>query len=489
MLTRRRFINATLSSGAAILSTQPIAAYANKVVNSVTQKSLGNLDQDIIQCVKKLKREREINLTILYPKGCLPNLTPIIERFSREAGIEIKASETGVDDINSTIMLKAAQNQYTFDIALPATFGIPDLVAAGALKPLDEYVARYEPTDYKQHQLYDYGDYANNQFYGYQTDGDTYLMFYNKAMLDDPGNQQIFLKQYGYPLKVPTTWKALDDMIRFFHQPEKQQYGGCLFRIPGYGAWEWWSRFHAKGYYPLADDMTPQINNAAGIEALKEMISISDFLHPNTSSDGLFENWKTFSQGNTFCNIGWGGSQKFFNNDQSLIKGNLYYAPAPGGHINNSLVSCPIFNWGWNYVVSSMSAEPEIAYLFTLFACSPVMSTLSVQQNGYFDPFRQEHYQSPEIEKIYSKDFLKAHRQSMENSIPDFYLINQSAYLSVLQENIHLAYKGSLSAKQALDITSAEWQILTNKIGLERQTQAWQELKNKYPKDLQLALR
>ena len=28
---------------------------------------------------------------------------------------------------------------------------------------------------------------------------------------------------------------------------------------------------------------------------------------------GLFENWERFSKGDIYCNIGWGGSQKYFN--------------------------------------------------------------------------------------------------------------------------------------------------------------------------------
>ena len=39
------------------------------------------------------------------------------------------------------------------------------------------------------------------------------------------------------------------------------------------------------------------------------------------------------------------------------------------------------------------SREPEIAYLFTLYACSPAMSTIAVRDpGGYFDPFRGAHY-------------------------------------------------------------------------------------------------
>ncbi|ODS24384.1 hypothetical protein AB835_04155 [Candidatus Endobugula sertula] len=385
-------------------------------------------------------------------------------------------------------MFKSTLGEHIFDIALPATFGIPDLVSANTLLPLDHFVSQYEPETYKQHQLYDYGDYVDGKFYGYQTDGDTYLMFYNKTMLDDPNNQQRFEQQHGYPLALPQTWEQLDDMIRFFHQPDKQQYGGSLFRTPGYGAWEWWSRFHAKGYFPLDDSLTPQINNAAGVKALQDMVDVSRYLHPNTKTDGLFENWKTFAEGNTFCNIGWGGSQKYFNGDKSSIKNKLYYSPAPGGVINGQVISCPIFNWGWNYVVSSLCPQPEIAYLFTLFASSPVMSTLSVQQNGYFDPFREEHYGNPKIQEIYSTAFLNAHKTSMKNSIPDFYLLNRSAYLSVLQENIYLACKDSLPAKQALDITASEWQVLTAKIGKSKQKTIWHSLKQKYPQPLKSLL-
>ncbi|MBX2808668.1 MAG: extracellular solute-binding protein, partial [Cellvibrionaceae bacterium] len=430
MLNRRNFIKQTISAGA--LSSFPL----NLSLAADTKKSLDTLDKQIVQCVNQLRNERAVTLKLLHPDGCQANLSPLIDRFSKATGVNITLVKAGVDDINSTIIFKATLKQPLFDIALPATFGIPDLVNANALRPLNDFVEKYEPTRYKDYQLYDYGDYFNGDFYGYQTDGDTYLMFYNKDMLTNEANRQRFSNQHGYELAVPKTWKQLDTAVRFFHRPEQQQFGGCLFRTPGYGAWEWWSRFHAKGYFPLDDSLKPQINNAAGIAALAEMIDISTYLHPKTASDGLFDNWATFGQGKTFCNIGWGGSQKYFNSNKSLVRGKLHYAPAPGGIINGELIDCPIFNWGWNYVVSSLSKEAEIAYLFTLYACSPTMSTLSVQQEGgFFDPFREEHYSNNNIKNTYSTEFLIAHKESMSKSIPDFYLQNQSAYLAVLQEN------------------------------------------------------
>lgn len=482
MLSRRNFIRSSFQTAIAG-STSSLAAFKT-FANTENKKNLATLDIDIINCVKKLHVNRDLSLTILYPEGCLPNLQPAMDRFTQETGVKFILKETGVDDINSNIIFNNTQKKHFFDIALPATFGIPDLVSARALRPLDDFVQKYEPSDYQDQQLYNYGDFVNDQFYGYQTDGDTYLMFYNQTMMDDANEKNAFFEQYGYPLAIPQTWNQLDDMIRFFHRPKKQQYGGCLFRIPGYGAWEWWSRFHAKGFFPFDKNLRPQINNEAGVTALQEMIDISPYLHPNTAADGLFANWETFSKGNTFCNIGWGGSQKFFNGEKSAIKGKLYYAPAPGGTIKGQIIPCPIFNWGWNYVVSSQCSEPEIAYLFTLFACSPVMSTISVQQNGFFDPFREEHYTDPAIERTYSRAFLQAHKTSMKESIPDFYMPLQSSYLSSLQENIALAIKGDIPAQKAMDLTASQWKLITVRGGIEKQQQAWEFLKAKYPKAL-----
>lgn len=484
MLTRRQFL-----ATASITGSYSLLSHANSINNKASPNTLASMHKDITNKVTQLIGSKKTQLSLLYPEGCLANLKPITELFSKATGVTFELKEAGVDNINASIIFSAAKDEYQFDIALPATFGLPDLVSAGALAPLSKHAQKHEPSDYKINQLYDYGDYVNDTFYGYQTDGDTYLMFYNKAMMDSTANKAAFKQQYNYELAIPSTWEQLDDMIRFFHKPEQQQYGGCLFRVPGYGAWEWWSRFHAKGYFPMDENGEPQINNSAGVAALQAMLDISPYLHPNTATDNLFENWATYGKNQTFCNIGWGGSQKHFNSDKSEVKNNLYYASTPGGIIKGKTISCPIFNWGWNYVVSSQCPQQELAYLFTLYACSPAISTLAVQQNGYFDPFREEHYANDKIKTSYSPEFLDAHRNSIINSIPDFYLQNQSNYLSSLQENIYLAYQGSLTAKQALDITATDWKLQTAKIGKNVQKKNWLNLREKYPKNLKGMLR
>lgn len=474
-------------------STAAIAAQipANTLFAKSDQKkfTLNNLEKQIIERVNKLTNGQTMSLSILQPKGSLGNVKPVGDKFSESTGIKINYIEASLDEINAKIMAQSLSNETYFDISLPATFGLPDLIEAGSIRGLDEFVSMYEPTNFYNDMLYPIGDYYKGKFYGYQTDGDTYLMFYNKAWLEDKTEQENFKTEYGYPLAIPKTWEQLDQMIKFFHRPEDNMYGGALFRNKDYIAWEWWTRFHAKGYYPFDNELKPQIDTDAGVDALKELVEASNYLYPQSKTNGLFENWEAFAEGNMFCNIGWGGTQKYLNGPKSKIKNNLAFGPSPGGIVNKKLLHTPYFNWGWNYTVSSFSKQPEIAYLFTLYACSPKMSTEAVKfAEGYFDPFRSEHYSDSAITKTYSEPFLTAHKFCMENSIPDLYLTGQGEYWDILKENIDLANRGTLSSKLALDTTAKAWNQISARYGMRDQLEQWHFLKSKYPENIRTKL-
>ena len=482
MANRRQFFTTTLS----LIVPTFLSTKTNIVVAKA--ENIANLHEKIAQYVRSVKKQNSNSLTLLYPMGCLDNLKPITKAFNEMTGVNITLREVVVDNINTHILLESAQGRYSFDVALPATFGLPELIEANTLSNLDQYAKKYQPNSYQQQSLYSLGDYYKGSLYGYQTDGDAYVMFYKKSWLEDEELNKKFLDQHGYSLKIPTTWQELDTMMKFFHDPEAKRYGGCLFRSPDYVHWEWWLRFHAKGSYPFDDNMQALIDSDAGIQALEELISATAYLHPKSKVNGLFENWKTYSEGNVFCNIGWGGSQKYLQK-QALTKNDMLYGLTPG--IKNGESNQPIsyFNWGWNYVVSKLSPNQEIAYLFTLFACSPTISTLSVRQaGGYFDPFRENHYIDEEINQIYTAEFLEVHKSSMENSIPDLYLQGQADYFGALKENIQLALRGTLSAEKALNLTAKQWSNISNNIGKGSQQKQWRFLKQQYPKNIRKLL-
>jgi multiple sugar transport system substrate-binding protein len=476
-ISRRRLMQGTLAGMAGYALSPRLGGSARAQTGD-----LATIHETAAETAKKLAGGRAITLKIMQPSGSLGNVKPVADRFTDATGIKFAYLEVPLGEINQKVLLEAVSKSGSFDLALPATFGIPDLAESGILVNLDQYAQKYEPPDFQKDALYTIGDYYKGSLYGYQTDGDTYLMFYNKPWLDDDTEKKGFADKNGYELKVPDTWEQLDAMMAWFHRPDQGKFGGALYRTQYFIAWEWWGRFHAKGFYPLADDLTPQINNEAGVAALEELIKASQYLYPGAKTNGLFENFEAYGEGDKFVNIGWGGTQKFLNSDKSKIKGKLSFGDMPGGIVNGKLLRTPYFNWGWNYIVSSVSPEPEIAYLYSLFACSPVMSTIAVRDPaGYFDPTRGAHYQDAEIQKTYSPEFLVAHKASMTNSIPDLYLKGQGEYFDELRVNIAAADAGSKTAKQALDVTAASWERITRRMGKRSQEVQWKFLKSNYP--------
>lgn len=476
--SRRQF----LLTGAAGLAA---AAAAPTLFSSAARAQAGPLSSvhlDAAAAAKKLAAGRSVKLTILEPSGSIGNIKPVAEKWTAETGIEIGYIEVPNGEISQKVLLEAVSRSGSFDLALPATFSVPDLAESGILVNLDQYAQKYEPSDFQKDSLYTVGDYYKGSLYGYQTDGDTYVMFYNKPWLDDADEGKAFADKHGYPLKVPETWEQLDAQMAFFHRPDQGKFGGALFRTQYFIAWEWWGRFHAKGFYPLADDLTPQINNDAGVAALEELLAASAHQYAGAKTNGLFENFEAYGQGDKFANIGWGGTQKYLNSAKSKVKGKLAFGPMPGGIVDGSLLQVPYFNWGWNYIVSAASAEPEIGYLFTLFATSPVMSTIAVRDpDGYFDPTRAAHYADQQIRDTYTPEFLEVHRASLTNSIPDLYLKGQGEYFDELRVNITAADAGTKTAKQALDDTAQAWERITRRMGARSQAVQWAFLKSNYP--------
>jgi multiple sugar transport system substrate-binding protein len=453
--------------------------------SQLAAKSLNGLHDYAAQSAKSLSGGRDLTLRILIPNGSGANVRPAIAAFKAATGISVLATETPVDEINVELTLDALSGAGDYDLALPATFGLPDLVSTKAIIPLSEYARKHEPDSFRSGILYQTGDSFDGNLYGFQTDGDAYVMFYHQDLLEDQREQDAFSDRFGYALKAPQTWTELDQQIEFFHRPAEGLSGGLLFRTPSYVAWEWWVRFHAKGLWPFSVDLEPQIASKEGVQALEELIHVTRFLPPETATLGLFENWERFGKGNVYCNIGWGGTQKYLNSEKSQMKGRMIYGPTPGGMVDGSLLLTPYFNWGWNYVVTSQTTHPEIAYLFALFASSSEISTQSVRQpTGYFDPFRPEHYEDRVVRNTYSDAFLKVHAQSMRNAIPDLYLAHQGEYFRVLSEWLSRALRMEISPQDALSRVSEHWKLISVRTGLRRQKERWLQLRNKYPADV-----
>ncbi|MFC3121716.1 extracellular solute-binding protein [Agaribacter flavus] len=489
---RRQFIQlfgSIAASYALPFSALPSFALSKLLTSSELKldTSNENLHLDIIELAKQYKKSS--NLHLLLPEGSQFNVKPIADWFSEAVGLKVTLETVPVDDINTRILLDKRLKHISWDVALPATFGIPELAESGAIADVSQLRKQIEPQGFDSNRYYQLGDLYKGRFYGYQTDGDVYMMFYNQLLTTLPKRND-FADAFGYTYRLPKTWEELDQHLAFFHDPQNNIFGGALFKSPNYLVWEFWSRFHAKGQLPLNDDLSPNIDNEHGIAVLEDIIRSVAYMHPNARKDGLVDNWRTFAKGNIYANIGWGGTQKYLVENQSPLVGNLRYDALPGGTVNGQFIDAGYFNWGWNYTLSPMVKDPVLAYLFTLFAVSPMPSTTAVaQQKGFFDPFRKEHYQDNNIQRIYTQEFLEAHENSMKNCIPDFYMNGQQLYMGELRRYLNAAVNQKISPRKALEAAANSWKNIHEKMGVEKQAIQWSFLRLQYPKPFKEALK
>lgn len=429
-------------------------------------------------------------LSILYPEGSKGNLLPVIQLFSNLTDISVNLQEAPRDEINTYILLGNMKKDSKFDVVLPSTFGLPDLIETKSIADLSDFVKKYEPEEIKKKMFYHAGNDYKNRSYAYLADGDVSLMYYNTKFLESMIDKKKYHEEFGQDLRIPETWNELDQQIRFFYNPKKETYGGCLFRNSIHAVGEWWLRFHSKGFYPFGTDLKPQIDQEAGIRALEELIKITPYLHPDVMKDDVSDNVKNFEKGHSYCNINWGGAQKYYVQNKSNFLKSLTYALPPGMVTKEKVHRFSYFSWGTSYAVSSKSRQQELAYLFILFASCPLPSTLSVREmSGRFDPYRVEHYADSLIQNSYGKNFLTMHKRGITNCIPGLYLQGQSKYMNALKANIDLALQKKLKPHQAMKVVANEWEKITDDQGRASQLEQWRTIKAQYPANLQKLLK
>lgn len=428
---------------------------------------------ELSDLLKQHGRTAKRPLRLMLPDGSQANLRPIIEEFTRLSGVPVDTTITHVDDINTRLTEDALLGADLHDVALPATFGVPDLVRTRVLQPLDVFLDRWPSTYQRSGHLYTHGDMVNGSRYGFQTDGDVYLLFFRNDLLNDPEEGKRFEDTFGYELGRPSNWSHLDDMMRHFHRPEQDQYGGLLFRQPGYVGWEYIARLESEGLQLFGADMIPTFNTDEAAKVVEDMIRSGETQHPQSMTAGLFENWKAYKDNKIFANIGWGGSQKSFNRVGSPLQNNLSYAALPKG----KGAGRGYFNWGWSYVLPVGSDCADLGYLFSALAVSHETSTRAVEQaDGYFDPFHEAHYSSPRVQDVYGEAFLQEHAKAMRAAGPDLYIPGYGNYMAILNEHIHAALTGQLSVPAALERLQVAWETVTFELGRQEQLQFYARL-------------
>ena len=399
-------------------------------------------------------------------------------------GIKVNIIEAQHDEMFPKMMQEHRGGTGAYDVlnVVPAWMG--DMVRAGAVEPLDDYVDKY---GYRA-ELDDIGDvYRENQMrigdtiYGFPDDGDVFILYYRKDVFEEMG------------LSVPTTWDEFYEVSKAITDAKApDMYGSAFMRARGLLQYFYQERARVEGCkFFDAETMKATINGPGCVKALAGMVKDNTTMPPGIEAWGFVETLAAFNAGQSAMLQSWppvGRWSAGYGTDDiamqwvppSVVAGKVGYALPPGGH--------PQLAAGFAMAVSSSSKNKDAAYLYIQWINSIDISHQRVQlPYALRDPFRKSHFSSPEYQSRWpdAKYYLEAAEKGAVSGLLDLSIINTFAYIDALAAGLQSVMAGG-DPQEELDGVAEKWDALTEKVGVDAQREAYMEWASKpaaYPGD------
>lgn len=449
------------------------------------------------RAVAAAKQYAGAEISIVWEAG-LQSLDPLNfsgPRWEELTGIKVKVIEVPTAEMFTKILQEHRAGAGAYDALNVIPSWMPDLVKAGALEQLDSYVDKHgfrgelrniAPT-YRDNQMT-----VDGKIYGFPDDGDLFVLYYRKDLFEDPENRKAFKAKHGYDLAPPATWEQYADIGRFLTDKYAPKiYGAGQFRQPAYGIWMFEERYRVLGgRFFDPETMKAQVNNAIGVQAYEGMRSDNGFMPPGVETWGFVEALSAFLAGDIAMTVSWppfGRWAAGYGVDdealswvpKSTIADKVGYALPPGG--------TPQLAAGFSLAVSSNSRNKEAAYLFIQWLNSEETSLQRVQlPYALRDPFRESHFTNPEYLGRWpdAPKYLETLRAGADTGLLDLSILQIDKYEEVLRQSMTRLWAGE-DAQSILDDVAAQWDALTERIGVDRQRAAyrdWASKPNAYPR-------
>lgn len=404
--------------------------------------------------------------------NCSKTVAPLFQRLT---GITINNQSSPFLSHVTKIMGDVTVTHGAYDAVFAEQSLVPDLLAAGYAYPLDDWVAKYNPSlgDYV-HPLDQLWTRVNGRVYGLPTDGDIFIFYYRKDLFNDPKEKAAFQKKYGRSLAVPRTWDEFRQVAEFFTRPHQGLYGVAEPRVKGFNYFWFFQRFGAlQGQYFDPATMKPGINGPEGIKALQDLKDQNQFMAPDVLSWGYVEVLTAYAQGHAAMTTTWPALGKTVEDPtQSKVVGRTGYATVPGYLLNGKLSARSTTAPGYCLTVSRYSKNPLATYLYSQFVTSPeILKYADMNPGGNTDAIRVSVYADPQVRNQFAGAvaYLDAQRANGQQAHPELIIPGSSEYTEALEIQLSRFMSGGVSAEAALDQAAADWERITNRHGRDKQ--------------------
>jgi multiple sugar transport system substrate-binding protein len=490
VLDRRRFLGVAAGAGAGFLlnacgggdggGSSTTAGESTGTVSGATPA------ERAINGIKSLNLPADFEITVFSEDLSIQAAVVTKDAFESASGIKLDIQEAPYLEYAAKVLNDATRKAGTYDCVLMETNRMGDLGNAGYLADLSGWVEKYNPQldTMIAPQAQVWAKY-NGKYVGLPTDGDVFMFYYRKDLLEDPAEQKAFEERFGRELEVPKTYDEYNEVLEFFTRPDDKLYGAVEWRIKGV-TYDWFhQRLWSAGGTYFKDDMSAAINSAEGVKALEDMKAMNKFMPPDVLSYGYAETVEAMANGTTFSNITWPAAGKNVSDPKtSKTVGKWGFATVPGyvvdGEPNPKSMSAP----GYNFIVSEFSEKnKEAVYLYGQWLVDPQnLTTIAGNPKGNSDAIRQETFDSPQMAEIFpgADEYLKAQLANLEQAVPDPILPGYAEYTQALEIEISNFMSGKGSAQDALNSAASKWDEITEGFGRDQQAEIWKNFLESY---------
>ncbi len=425
--------------------------------------------------------EQTMLLTSLFAKA----QPKYLEEWEKLTGIKIKTVEYGYTEIPAKIMAEAVAKTGQYDIFNHQMYMVPDSVESGVVVPLDQWAAIGKPYFDDIPKTLRNEMYYKGKLYAFFTDGDQTVLALRKDILDLPEAKRAFRAKFGWEPGCPDTWKQWEELASFYNGKKGQNFYGMALEKDLYGAQEyrsrefayrWWQgRYASKGKHFFDRNMKPLIDGPEGIEATKEMVSITKHMPRDIFGWATPQNYPFFAQGNSFSISTFPSIVGYAEKAPgTVVSGKLLSCLVPGSMVKGKLIRRSVQPAGTMYMASKYSKHPEAAYWFLQWFTGPEVGDRAVADPaGFWDPYRDSQVTDARIVGKFSEQFMRVTMANARIAVPMIPLQGNREYFDALDVNLQEAFHDRTTPEEAMKRTARQWEKITDDIGRKRQIEVW----------------
>ncbi|SIT59816.1 conserved hypothetical protein [Mesorhizobium prunaredense] len=440
----------------------------------------GPADGSAFRAVEAAKTHSGVTLNMTYEVG-LQALDP--RNFSGPMWEQLTGMKSNVVELSNPDQYSKAVAEHiagsgAYDVLDISPAWTPSLADGGVIAPLDDYIAKYmNPADLEDyHPLYKALPTYKGKIWGFFDDGDMFALYYRKDIFEDPKMVEAYQAKFNAKLAPPKTWEEYAQIAQFItDQMAPNVYGAGHFRKAGSpgNQFDFLQQYRANGGKLFGDDMKAGLVSDAGVKTLQNMIAANAASIPGNNELDAVSLWAAFLTGKVAMIYSWPPSGRMAANysqsatainfiPQSQIAGKVGYAVVPGN---------PEHATGFNKALSADSANPEAAYLFMQWVCSPPVSLARCMlPYALRDPYRISHFKSELYGALFpsAKEYLSNLNSSANVGLLDPIMPGAQDYFLSIDRMCTAVWAGA-DPKASLETAAAEWNETTDRLGVDSQ--------------------